>query len=79
MNKKFITLSLASFILTGLFLASNTVRADAPTSLLAAGPLTGWAWSDNIGWISLNCSHRRRQCKQYLRNIELRRHPGQHR
>ncbi len=50
--KKFSIASTAVFLLTiAFFSVSSPVRA----SLLAAGPLTGWAWSDTIGWISFNC------------------------
>lgn len=31
--------------------------APEPTLSQAASPLTGYAWSDTIGWISLNCSN----------------------
>ena len=49
MNKKYLTLIIATLlIVTGLDIS----RAKA------AGPydLHGWAWSSNIGWVSLNSS-----------------------
>jgi hypothetical protein len=35
---------------SALFLSPNRAHSDTTT------PLTGWAWSDTIGWISVSCS-----------------------
>lgn len=47
MNKKFLTMVIALFAFFGLFFAGEA----------KAGPehnVSGWAWSENIGWISFN-------------------------
>jgi len=53
--------SLAFAILLGalLLVLAGSAWFSAPQTTSAAvgsGPITGWAWSDNIGWISLNCT-----------------------
>lgn len=35
--------------------SSEAVVAPPPPS--SGGPITGWAWSDTIGWVDLNCSN----------------------
>ncbi len=35
----------------------NTANAEVDVVVLWPKELTGWAWSDNVGWISLNCSN----------------------
>jgi len=42
----------------GLFLLGLILFVFPPHALSAGGtPLTGYGWSDNIGWISFNCSN----------------------
>ena len=53
--------SLAFAILLGalLLVLAGSAWFSAPQTTSAAvgsGPITGYAWSDNIGWISLNCA-----------------------
>ncbi len=44
----------AIFATTGILSTiANTVRAQTDPD----APLTGWAWSDTIGWIDLNCTN----------------------
>jgi hypothetical protein len=42
-------------IITALALA--LILSSAPHALSAGTPIMGWAWSDNIGWVSLNCAN----------------------
>ena len=37
-------------------LAGASLLFSAPALSQSTSPITGWAWSDNIGWISLHCS-----------------------
>lgn len=37
----------------GIALTATPQYADSQT----AAPITGWLWSDNIGWVSMNCSN----------------------
>ena len=38
------------------FIATMILLPHRAVSDSTAGPLTGWLWSDTIGWISLNCA-----------------------
>lgn len=46
-------LALVALALLAYPASSRAVIASPPGS----GPITGWAWSDTIGWIDLNCSN----------------------
>lgn len=48
----------ATIILAALILGSTILFVRAPRSDAAtAGKLTGYAWSDTIGWIDMNCAN----------------------
>jgi hypothetical protein len=48
-RRDYYTAAFCAFVLFGIFFAAST-------RVFSASYLTGWAWSDNIGWVSLNCS-----------------------
>ena len=43
-----------AFVMTLIFLGVDSCSSYAHAQVVA-GPLDGWLWSDNIGWISVNC------------------------
>lgn len=51
-RKKFFFL-FAALLVAGLFLLSSASKSEAG----AANNLSGWAWSETIGWISFNCTN----------------------
>lgn len=54
-HKKVSSLAL---LIVGILLAGLLFFIFPPHAISASStPITGWAWSDNIGWISLNCSN----------------------
>ena len=48
-----LTILLAALMLAGSIMFVRAPRSDAATS----GKLTGYAWSDTIGWIDMNCAN----------------------
>ena len=48
-RRDYYTAAGCALVLFALFFAAST-------RVFSASYLTGWAWSDNIGWVSLNCS-----------------------
>ena len=49
--KRVILISILFFVLSGAYFAYKTFAATEPIEL------RGWAWSSNVGWISLTCDH----------------------
>lgn len=49
-NKKLVLIFLTFLFVVGILFQGNIVEAQTP----GLTPLTGWAWSSNIGWISFN-------------------------
>ncbi|HEY4505970.1 MAG TPA: hypothetical protein VJJ24_00750 [Candidatus Paceibacterota bacterium] len=52
-NSIFLVFFSCLIIVTGLFFATGQV----PKAEAANVPLTGWAWSSNVGWVSFNCNN----------------------
>ncbi len=47
----------ATFVLVlGVAAAGMFIKSPQVSAQVVQGTLTGWGWSDNIGWISLNCA-----------------------
>lgn len=47
---------LSSTLILGVAVALIMLIQPAPVQSQTAGDITGWAWSENIGWISMHCS-----------------------
>jgi len=43
-------------VLIAVVLSAIAASPHYPAEASAGGVITGWAWSDTVGWISLNCS-----------------------
>ena len=55
----FLNLFLVIFILTGIYFLLNFNTADVDASFCGEYNLSGYAWSDNVGWVSFSCQNKR--------------------
>ncbi|MBP6857930.1 MAG: hypothetical protein KBC11_01925 [Candidatus Pacebacteria bacterium] len=57
MFKKYITLLFASILVVSSFYIGFNYLNQKNVSAAGEVPVTGWLWSDTVGWVSLNCSN----------------------